>query len=184
VLDAKLAALALLFALAWFNRFRLTRKVERGEHGAARTMARTILAETLMIVLVLGIVALWRFTPPPRSEAAAIAQRATASLHLHSPQAMVNLAITPARPGPVRAEISVFDASLQPIDPKEVALSLDNQAAGIERMRHVAKKGADGTWTAEFALPVPGVWKVRVEVLINDFSKATVEGDLDVTPSD
>ncbi|RST85879.1 copper resistance protein CopC, partial [Aquibium carbonis] len=66
VLLVKLALVALLLALAAFNRWRLTPAVARGEAGPRRALVRAIVAEVLIAVLILGAAATWRFTPPPR----------------------------------------------------------------------------------------------------------------------
>ena len=66
VLLLKIAVLLPLFCLAAANRFVLTARVARGEQAARRWMARSVFGEALLAALVVGVIGLWRFTPPPR----------------------------------------------------------------------------------------------------------------------
>ena len=64
----------------------------------------------------------------------------------------------------------------EPLRAKELALILSNPAAGIEPMRREAVNEADVTWRIDdLRIPLAGRWRVRVEILINDFEKVTVE---------
>ncbi len=175
ILLAKLALVAGLLALAVRNRFRLTARVAAGDALAADKMYRAVLAEIVLAALVLGCVALWRFTPPPRSESSAAALREAASLHLHDAGTMVNVTITPGRAGPVLIEVGAFDHVSQALSPKEVTVILTNPAAGIEPIRRAAARAGAGAWTAEATLPVAGEWRVRVDLLVTDFRKVTLE---------
>lgn len=98
VLLAKLALVAVAFMLAGINRWRLTSRVRAEQSVAARTMARVILVELAVLVVVFGTAALWRFTPPPRALAVAAAQ--PASVHIHTLKAMADVTVTPGRAGP------------------------------------------------------------------------------------
>ena len=73
--------------------------------------------------------------------------------------------------------VQVLDGEFKPLAAKEVTLVLANPAAGIEPMRRAGvHSGADGTWRIDdVRIPVAGRWNVRVEILINDFEKATVD---------
>ena len=65
VLSAKLGAVAVLLALAAVNRYALTPRVLSGNSTAACRLASSSVAEVLIALVVLGLVASWRFTPPP-----------------------------------------------------------------------------------------------------------------------
>jgi copper transport protein len=62
-----LAAVLVLMALAAINRYALTPRIVAKDGFAARRLVRSISVELLVVVVVLGLVATWRFTPPPRS---------------------------------------------------------------------------------------------------------------------
>src|SRR3546814_3707180 len=58
-------------------------------------MRRVIAAEIGVALCILAVVALWRFTPPPRIIARAESIQPV-FFHLHTPQAMAEITITPA----------------------------------------------------------------------------------------
>ena len=92
VLSCKLVAVAVLLALAAANRYVLVPRFQaRRSRGAAA--ARSIAAELASSLAILALVALWRFTPPPRALAAA----EPIEVHLHGERAMAHLSFTPVR---------------------------------------------------------------------------------------
>jgi copper transport protein len=179
VLLVKLALLAVLFALAAINRWRLTAPVEAGDPAAARSLASTIAVETVVAVAILGVVATWRFTPPPRALEAAAAR--PASVHIHTAKAMADVTITPGHAGPVSASIVIMTGDFGPLDAKEVTLVLSNLPAGIEPMRWAATKPGDGTWRADgLVIPAPGRWGVQIAIVISDFELIRLQGTVDI----
>jgi copper transport protein len=144
-------------------------------------MARTVGVEIALAVTILGVVGLWRFTPPPRVLAQATEAAATASVHLHTPRIMAQVTLSPGRAGVTRASV-VVAGQAGPIDPKEVTLVLAKPEAGIEPLERRARKSGR-SWEAEgLHLPLPGSWQVKVDILVNDFEKATLEGSIVVRP--
>ena len=52
---------------------------------------------------------------------------------------------------------------------------------GIEPLERPATLGPDGYWyVRDVPLPVPGRWHLRIEALVTDFRKITLEDDFDV----
>jgi copper transport protein len=181
LLVAKLALLAVLFALAAFNRWRLTAPAGSGSAPARTRLARSICVEILLAVLIFGVAAGWRFTPPPRALAIAAAQPAIA--HFHTPQAMAELTITPGHTGEVAASILMFDGDFGPLDAKEVTLVLSKPDSGIEPLKRPATKPGDGTWRVDnLVIPIAGSWTVRIDILVSDFEMTKVEGPIDIRP--
>lgn len=180
VLLVKLAFLAVLFVLAGANRWRLTHPTAMGDERARRHLVRSVAIEVLLVVLVLGTVAVWRFTPPPRALAIAAAEPATA--HAMSARTMADLSVTPGHAGPVVASVILMTIDYGPVDAKEVTFVFSNPAAGIEPIRRPASKPGDGTWRAEATLPVPGRWTVRIDVLIDDFTLERAMGEFELRP--
>ncbi|MBP1887632.1 copper resistance CopC/CopD family protein [Sinorhizobium mexicanum] len=177
----KLALLVVLFALAAINRWVLTDRVEAGDRGAARHLVHSIAAETLLVLLVFGVTASWRFTPPPRALVTVAAE--PASVHIHGEKAMAEITITPGQPGPVEASALVMDGDFSALDPKEVTFVFSNPSAGVTEIKRKASKAADGTWrTSDLLLPLPGLWKVRLDILISDFEIARIEGEIQIGP--
>lgn len=181
VLLAKLALLALLFALAALNRLRLTAPAERDDPRALSRLRASIAAELVLVLAIFGTAALWRFTPPPRALAEAAAE--PASIHIHAADAMADLSLTPGHAGTVAAAISVMTGDFGPLDAKDVTLVLANPAAGIEPIRRKAVKGSDAVWRIDaLAIPIAGRWQVRIDILIDDFRMAKLEDAIEIRP--
>jgi copper transport protein len=180
ILSAKLLLVLLLLGVAALNRYALTARVQRGERDAKRWMQRLIGAELLLVLLVFALAAAWRFTPPPRALAAQ--SPAPVSAHLQVPQAMVDLTLTPQRDRRLSAHLFMQKGALGALDAQEVSLQFSNPALGIEPLQRDAHRGADrGAWLVEaFALPAPGRWRVRIDVLISDFERIELEKDIDI----
>ncbi|WP_162239435.1 CopD family protein [Aureimonas sp. Leaf324] len=180
VLLAKLCLLAVLFSLAAYNRWRLTEQSLRGEPSATVSMARVIVVEIGVAVLILSAVALWRFTPPPRVEAAVAAEPISA--HAMGRTVMADLSLVPGRAGPVTAEATLFTIDYGPVAPTSVTFVFEQAASGIGPIRRPAENRGDGVWRTDVTLPVPGAWAVQLEVLIDDFSLERIATTIDVRP--
>jgi hypothetical protein len=167
----KLAAVFLIAPLAVFNRFILTPRIVRGSRKARARMRVTIAVELTLALVILGIVGLWRFTPPPR----AITPSQSAFVHLHSDTMMANVTLTGAT-SELRVQLAQSDFS--PLAAKEVTVRLSNQAAGIEPITRKAT-ATDSDWLVTgLVLPNTSGWTVEVEALITDFDKLSIKGPL------
>jgi copper transport protein len=67
ILLVKLTIVSIILALAALNRWLLTPRLTQNDMGAARALRRTILGESIGVMLVMARVSGWRFTPPPSS---------------------------------------------------------------------------------------------------------------------
>ncbi|MGB3901235.1 MAG: copper resistance CopC/CopD family protein [Mesorhizobium sp.] len=181
LLLAKLALLAVLFGLAAVNRWRLTVPAEAGEAVAWKKLARSIAVEALLVLAVFGVVAGWRFTPPPRALAIAAAQ--PVSTHIHALKAMAELTIAPGHAGPVTVSIVVMTGDFGPLDPKEITLVLSKPDSGIEPLKRPARRMGDGTWkVVNLVIPVAGRWTSGLDILISDFELVKIAGPVDIRP--
>ena len=181
LLVVKLGLLALLFGVAAFNRWRLTEPAEAGDAEAGNRLVRSIAFELVLALAILGVVAGWRFTPPPRALAIAAAQ--PVSIHIHTLKAMAELSVTPGRAGPVTASIVLMTGDFGPLDAKEVTLVLSKPDSGIEPLKRPARKAGDGTWRVDdLVIPLAGRWTAGIDILITDFDIARIEGDIDIRP--
>ena len=177
VLSCKLAAVAALLALAAVNRYAFTPRYQNKDAAAAGALTRTMTVELCIVAVILALVALWRFTPPPR----ALAATEPVEVHLHGPRAMAQLSLTPVRARDPRVNIEVLDGDLNTLKVKEVTVTLANPAAGIEPVRRAATRLQDGHWRVEgLRIPVAGQWIVRVDLLIDDFEKIVLEEQVDL----
>jgi copper transport protein len=175
VLAAKLVAVLVLLGLAAANRYLLVPRLAARAPGAARALAAAIATESVLALAILGTVALWRFTPPPRALIAAEA----ASIHFHGRKAMVQIEVEPVRARGADMSIDVLDPMFHPLAAKAVTIFLSNAAAGIEPLRRDADRLGDSRWRIDdLRIPIPGRWTLRVDVLISDFEKETLEDDV------
>jgi copper transport protein len=180
VLSGKLAAVLVLLVLAAVNRYALTSNVMKGDVISAGRLVRSIKAELLIALVALGLVATWRFTPPPRAIIAAAETPVHA--HIHSDKAMADVEIEPAHANTRRITVTVLDGQFGPLPAKEVTLFLGNTAAGIEPLRLPTIHVEGATWRVEnVSIPTIGRWQVRVEILINDFEKIAIEDQFDLS---
>jgi copper transport protein len=178
ILCIKLALVAVLLALAALNRFRLTPALQSPSQNT-RPLLRSIGIECAVVVGILALVALWRFTPPPRSLTAAVGP--PLALHIHSDKAMIQVLISRSRAGADDFVLQIMAGDASPLQAKEVSLFLSLPEKGIEPLERKAERGADGIWTIR-GVPIPfaGLWRVRVDALVTDFEKVTLEEELDV----
>jgi copper transport protein len=176
ILSMKLAAVLGLLALAAANRFLFTRKVEAGDVAERLRLRRSITAEIGLALLIFALTAGWRFTPPPRSIAA---EEQSEFIHFHSGTVMADITLAPGRVGRSNGEIMIHDGNYQPMASKGVTLVFSQPAIGIEPLRREAVGIGDNRWRVDdVVLPTAGRWRLRVEILIDDFQKVSVEGDI------
>ena len=173
VLLAKAALLAVLALLAAYNRYTLTPAVLRGRKSARQTFTRTLTAEIACVVAIFALVPLWRITPPPRALAAA----ESAFVHLHGGRAMADITATPGRAGPVALQVRLLQEDFKPLNARAVKIFVST--AGLEPLERPARQGTSGEWHVDgLVLPVPGIWTVRVEALVDDFTRESLDGPL------
>ncbi len=179
VLVAKLCLVALVLAVATWNRFCLAPAVMGGSVEPRRKLARSIAVEVAIALVVLGVVGLWRFTPPPHALASASARPTL--VHMHTAAAMADVTFEPGRMGVARVSIVVMTGAFGDLDAKEVRLTLENRLAGIEAISRPATKTRDEVWRIEaFPIPSGGRWTVQVDILINDFEKVNLEDQINI----
>lgn len=184
ILAGKLALLVVLFALALWNRFFLTRPALAGEARATRHLRRSIGVEIAIVLAILGLVAGWRFTPPPRALALVEASAATASeplfVHLMDDTAMAMVTITPGGTGPVSMAIDLTDMSGAPLEAMSVTVSVAAPDKGIEPIKREAKQ-SDGVWRLEgLNIPVAGIWQLDLDIRVSRFSLVRLQSPVEV----
>ncbi|MGN6311603.1 MAG: copper resistance CopC/CopD family protein [Xanthobacteraceae bacterium] len=171
VLAIKLALVATLLLLALWNRLWLTPRINNA--GRARLlMRRSIFAELALAVAILGVVGLWRFTPPPR---ALVATTDDFFTHVHAERAMADITLSPGHAGPIRIAVQLRTPDERLLNAKGLSVTLSNPDAGIEPATAEAQPAGDGQWRVTMAAPVPGQWTLRLDILISDFDSLSVE---------
>ena len=178
LLTAKLAAVGLLLGLAALNRLRLTPAIEREAPGAADRFRRSVLAEIVLGLVILGLASGFRLTPPPRAMLAAAP--AELRVHLHGSTVMVGVTLTPGRAGPNAIELSLEPTAAASVDPLRVRIAFADPARGVEPIRLDAVP--DGAiWRAgPLFLPHGGDWMVTLDILVDDFAEETLEAKIRV----
>ena len=176
ILSIKLVLVAALFGLAALNRFRLTPMLARGA-TATRPLARSILIECGLALGILCVVAGWRFTAPPRS----LIPEAPLAVHIHSDKAMFQVLVSPGRVGSDDFVLQLMHGDGTLLKAKEATLTLSLPERGIAEIERQGTLGPDGFWHVErVPMSVAGRWHMRVDALVTDFEKITLEDDLDV----
>jgi copper transport protein len=174
VLSIKLVLVAILLGLAGLNRFRLTPALA---DGAARPLSRSIMCECIVAFGILAVVAFWRFTPPPR----VLVPDAPLAVHIHTDKAMFQVLIAPGRVGTDGFVLQLMNTDGSLLHAKEAMLTLSIPSRGIEDIERPAVLGPDGFWRVDnVPLAVPGRWHMRIDALVTDFEKITLEDDFDV----
>lgn len=178
ILSIKLALVTALLGLAALNRFRLTPALARDPHHT-RSLLRSILAEGIIVVAILAVVAGWRFTPPPRVLAAAVV--APLAVHIHTETAMFQVLVSPGKVGGNRFVLQLMNGEGSPLPAREATLTLSLPERGIEPFERRAVLGADGHWSVrDVPIPIAGRWHLRIDALVTDFEKVTLGGEFEV----
>ncbi|HEY9397554.1 MAG TPA: CopD family protein [Burkholderiales bacterium] len=185
ILLAKLSLVAGLFMLAAWNRYRLTDRVLSGNGKARSALGRIIAIEIALALCVLAVVALWRFTPPPRALTLPSPETlAVVATRLQEAGVAAQLTYTPVRsdqPGSLR--LILTDGQSAPLSPKAVTVSFANPAHGLEPLRREATQLRPGEWeVSPLTLPAATRWEVRIDMLVTDFDRISLQGELDMAP--
>jgi len=178
ILLIKLVLVTGLLGFAALNRFRLTPKLALGRLDT-QALVRSILLECVVAAGILAVVAGWRFTPPPRASVTAVVK--PLAIHIHTDAAMFQVLISPGTVGKDSFVLQLMDGDAVPLVAKETTLILSLPERGIEPLQRTAKLTADGEWqVTDVPIPFPGRWHMRIEALVTDFHKVTLEDDFDV----
>lgn len=174
LLATKLVLVAVLFALAAWNRWKLTSPALAGEIRAQTALRRFVLVEVVIVLAVLGLAAGWRFTPPPRAVPAE--QRVELATHLHGSGMMAELSISdPRRGGLATVQLTPMEAQIE--EARSVTLSLG--VADLAPIKLEAVGQGQGKWIAKVPpLPITGKWKVKLEVRVSDFELVSLPGTI------
>ena len=178
ILSIKITLVLLLLGLAALNRYRLTPRLAR-DPANTRPLLRSILAECIVVVGILAVVAGWRFAPPPRALAAAAVT--PLAVHIHTETAMFQVLVSPGKVGTDSFILQLMNGDGSPLPAREATLALSLPGRGIEPLERKALLGADGYWhVRDVPIPVAGRWHLRIDALVTDFERITLEDEFDV----
>ena len=182
-LSTKLAFVAGLLALAAVNRLVLTPALGNGGPQTTRRLRYSLRIDLLLGLAVLAVTASFPLSPPPRAlasmpddiEGEGISVVAAGS----AGQALLTL--LPGRAGANAMEAWIIDREGVPLTGREATFVWALPSAGIEPSRVRTIFTAPGLLTVPHVpLPRPGRWQLRLDVLVDDFTKLTFEGDVDL----
>jgi copper transport protein len=95
---------------------------------------------------------------------------------------MADVTISPGSAGPVSVAMVVRSPDFGALTAKGVTITFAKPDSGIEPIRREAAE-RDGSWSVDdLALPVAGVWRVRVGVLVTDFDIVNLDGEVTLRP--
>ncbi|KQY65975.1 hypothetical protein ASD52_34825 [Ensifer sp. Root142] len=174
VLLAKVTLVSGALVLGAWNRLVLTPRVASGCLRAAKSMKNLVSVEVFLVVLVLAVTSLWRFTPPPR--ALALRQPIATSVHLQDAETMAMLAFETTPDLIFNAEISLSTAEFAGLDPHEVTLEMSSVDGSVSKFKVPIRRVSPGFWSVQH-VPVPCdcEWNVRLDLLISDFDLVSLQ---------
>jgi copper transport protein len=176
ILLTKLGLVVVMLLLAARHRFRLTPALAR-DAAASQPLSRSIAVECAIAVVLLAVVAGWRFTPPPR----AMTSEGPVVVHIHTDRAMFVVLVSPARVGLDDFALQLMHEDASPLSAKEARLTLSMPSRGIEGIERRAVLGGDGFWhVTGVPLSAPGRWHMQIDALVSDFQEISLEDDFDV----
>lgn len=182
VLIAKLLLVTLLLGIGAYNRYRLTAPALGGDVRAQQRLRWLLGVDLALALLLLAVVALWRFTPPPRAPSAE--PPPAASVHLHSEQAMAQLGLWHAAQAD-RLRVQLWDADMQPLPAQAVEVVFIDPKQQIEPLRYRTRAPQDsagdsaGNWVlTDFQLPAKPQWQVQLHIQVSDFKRITLSAML------
>jgi copper transport protein len=178
ILLVKLALVVVLLAFAALNRFHLT-PIVAANYENTDELRGSIAIECVLVLVILAVVAGWRFAPPPRALNAAI--EAPLAVHIHTENAMFQVLVSPGAVGSNGFVLQLMNGDGSRLAAKEATLILSLPERGIEPIERAAQLGSDGYWhVGGVPLPYPGHWHIRIEALVTDFQKVALEDELDI----
>jgi copper transport protein len=171
-LTAKLAFVAVMTGVAVINRLWLTQRALSGDRRRTvhlrRVLAIDLIVAAGVVVLAVGL----SLRPPPGRDL---------HMHLEDDRYAVELTFSPGRKGDNSVEIALHPKLALPADPLEIDLRLSGP--GIEAMSFKTQRLAAGRYRiSRVPLWIAGPWRVRLDVLIDGFTKVQLEGKLMLNP--
>jgi copper resistance protein D len=189
----KIALFLTMVAIAAVNRFRLTPQLLQhasiaASRDALRQLRRNAAIETLAGAAVIAIVAALG-TMPPAIHAAhqhltyeAVPADA-AFVHIHLIEGMADVTIRPGRAGRARATIRLWNADFEPLNAREVSLTLTAPSATGNPTTLPARLRRDGAWQVDGIAPSePGNWTVTVDVVLDQTKRLTLTAPIVIEP--
>jgi copper transport protein len=191
VLATKLILVAGLMLIALANKLRLTPALAANRPGAAARLIGTIKLEIVLIGAVLALTASLGFTTPPRALKVAeghdhgtVTAREPAHRSLeHEATAAgvkVTLSLSHGRPGPNILSVSLEDEGGDDVDARQVQAHLASAEHILEPITRSLSADGDRFTLQTSDMALPGIWQIRIDVLVTDFDRASFDFEVDI----
>jgi copper transport protein len=186
ILMGKVAAVALLLAVAAHNKWYALPLLARKQAGAAAPLRRAISAEYLLFAAILAFTAALGQIEPPRSAVLRDTQALAAGQvafreSVEASGYKVTLSVAPARTGHNAFAVAIAKADGSAASPQEVTLDMSLPAAGIASIRRQAVRDASGMFNHHGNdLVLPGRWRIEVQVLVDDFTRVGATFEVEI----
>ena len=173
----KIAVVAVIVALALYNKQRLTDRLAQANDRGQAALRRTIGAEFWLMMIVMALAVSLTLPSPPRAMVAANAMAGGGSgdgVIVNAADGPVNarLEITPARTGENMLMLSVTDPNGEPLELQRLRVFLSLPAASLEGVEQEAEAMAPGSYHLMVSdMIIPGDWEVRIDAYVDDFDK-------------
>ncbi|WGX98521.1 copper resistance CopC/CopD family protein [Nocardioides sp. L-11A] len=185
LLLVKVAVVLVVVAIAAYNRFRLVPRVGRdGGHDERRRatglVRRTVLAEAMLLVVVLGVTGFLTQKPPGGTTPGQAPTADTGVVTGVAGDDLKVLAVLDPGPGLQRTLIlQVQNLAGDPLDLYDApAVALRSPRVGLGEVPVVPS--GSGTYTAEVVFPHAGAWKLQVSIRVDAFTSPVTTVDLEV----
>ncbi|MBL8630708.1 MAG: CopD family protein [Rhodospirillaceae bacterium] len=177
----KLFLVAVILALAAYNKFVLTPALEKGDAAGAQKIRRTIRIEFGIYVLILGAAMTLTLTTPPRaivdqSAAKAAMQMEGFKTTLKTQDYSADLEVTPAKAGENMIMVTVKGNDGQVLTLADLEITAALPAAGIADVLIKGQNVGNGMWHVVFKeMIIPGDWTLKIDAFVTDFDKVGFE---------
>lgn len=182
VLVAKLALVALIMAVAAYNRYRLVpavRDVERLGAGR-RLLRRTVAVEAGLMVAVIAVTSVLVSLQPAR-EAAGVGGVFTTDVTVADHT--LNVTVDPNRAGTNEIHLYLLDQTGRPVDAQDVTLRFAMPEQDIGPLEREPAVAGPGHWLHTGPeLQIAGTWQIEAVVTMSRFERETATVTFTVNP--
>ena len=171
----KVGLVAIILSLAVLNKQRLTGRLLAEHSGTAATLARSIGAEYVWMLLIMAAAVSLTLPSPPRALLASggVTVAATGFTTQASKSGVnVSVEVTPARTGENMIMLKFSDANGEAMALSSVRIALSLPSASLEGVEREGEAMMPGSYHFMLnELIIPGEWEIRIDAFVDDFDK-------------
>jgi copper resistance protein D len=176
LLLVKIGLFLIMVTIASVNRLELTDRLIDDSNLAAvsdarRKLRRNAVVEASIGAAIIAIVSLLGVLPPASHSHHHVSESSlpadAAYQHIHGEQGMVDVIIEPGHVGKASATIRLWNDNVEPLDARELTLTLTAPTPGSKAKTYAAARDDDGNWRVDgVELTEPGNWAVAVDAVL------------------